>query len=441
MHVLGEDSMFHRYWKNRAEQPEAPPPGESFFPVIPLALCRASDEALQSATCHPPALKGEKSTPTPPKIKHLAAMLQIEAERETFLETPSPDRQPSPVCGYLGSMHEQVKIWLKEKKEFSPSALEKLAENPYIFLLTQLFRIQDPRIPADTPDPRNRGGLIHFILCTIYSAIARDEAGLNLPRRWAEKADSTWRIQTKETAQSIPLANFQQTHQAEIFAFAECTAKKIMNEAIAREKMLGHPVIWSTEQEKILVQVLNQVQLDIETCEAETRFPAYFEYTFSHLDLQGIIEARGTVDRIDLIFNPDNELEKIRVLDYKGISAAKNRAEYIQDIHRMLDAQLPIYALAAQKLFFGETHTDFANARTEAGYLFYDRDFEMVKRKVKSSLVQMDEPLLFETFFKTLSENIQRIKTGNFPTDPLIASYTDYSAICRTTPIAPNELS
>jgi len=382
MRVLNEDSMFHRHWKRGMEHPEkaSPVPGESFLPVIPLPLCRAADEALQSATAHPPAAE-ETDTPASPKIKHLAEMLRIEAERDAFLETEPEKRTPSLVCGYLGNMREKTATWLEQKQELSPSALEKLAENPYMFLLSQIFRIQDPKIPADTPDPRDRGGLIHAILRTIYSAIAHHQADLNLPRKWARKIDGTWRLQDHEHTHAIPLALFQKEHEKELLEFAERTAQKMMNEAIAQQKMLGHPAIWPTEQKKMMVQILNQVRLDVETAEEEHRYPAYFEYAFEQLDLQGIVRARGSIDRIDLIFTPEGELEKIRVLDYKGTSSARAKPEeYIQDIHRMLDAQLPIYALAAQKLFFEETHTPFANSHTEAGYLFYDRDFKAVNK-------------------------------------------------------------
>jgi len=52
----------------------------------------------------------------------------------------------------------------------------------------------------------------------------------------------------------------------------------------------------------------------------------------------------------------------------------------------------------------------------------------------------MSEPDLLETFLHTLSQSLERIKTGNFPTDPLIASFSDHSAICRTTPVSRDEL-
>ncbi|MCK5675559.1 MAG: PD-(D/E)XK nuclease family protein, partial [Verrucomicrobia bacterium] len=197
----------------------------------------------------------------------------------------------------------------------------------------------------------------------------------------------------------------------------------------------GHPGVWAAEQEKVMEQVLNFVRYDAETCAAENRFPALFELKFgsdSAVDLD-VVRLHGVIDRIDLVFTETGDLEKLRVLDYKGPSRSRSkREEYIDEIHRNLDCQLPIYAFAAQQYFLGGFNTPLANGATEAGYLFYQRDFKEIGKTLKKSLVPMDEPGMVGGFLGTLRGNIQRLKAGDFAVDPLVETYNDYQSVCRT---------
>ena len=179
--------------------------------------------------------------------------------------------------------------------------------------------------------------------------------------------------------------------------------------------------------------VSNFIRYDVQNCTAENRFPALFEHAFDHMDLQGLVQVRGKIDRIDLLFADTGELKKMRVLDYKGSSRARNKTEeYEDEIRSNLDCQLPIYAMAAQRYFLGESNTEQTNAMTEAGYLFYERDFPKIGKSLKKCLLPMDTPELLDDFLETLTENLRRLKDGDFAVDPLIASYNDYQSVCRT---------
>ena len=112
----------------------------------------------------------------------------------------------------------------------------------------------------------------------------------------------------------------------------------------------------------------------------------------------------------------------------------------MDEIRRNLDCQLPIYAFAAQEYFWGESHTPEVNAMTEAGYLFYQRDFKEIGKTLKKSLIPMDEPGLIDGFLNTLSENIRRLKAGDFAVDPLVSAYNDYQSVCRTEAVQREEL-
>ncbi|VGO19859.1 PD-(D/E)XK nuclease family protein [Pontiella sulfatireligans] len=414
-----------------------PMPGESFLPIIPFPLCRAKDEALQSAvsggaTSSSSADSGDAIPPS--ALKHVVEMLQIEAEREAFMETPVADRVPSKYCGHINALKDKVADWFARKEELSPTALEALAHCRYIFLLERMFGLRDPREADDTPDPMERGGLIHSILHEIYSAITLGTSGVDAPCAWAVKTTAGWKKRTEDGVDAVPLAVLVPEH----VDFARATTERRLAEA-----RLGHPGVWDAERKKILEMVLNFVRLDVETCADQNRFPALFELKFggdSAVDL-GEVKLHGVIDRIDLIFADTGDLKTVRVLDYKGASRSRSKKDdYIDEIRRNLDCQLPVYAFAAQQHFFGECNADGANAMTEAGYLFYERDYSKVGKIAEKSLISLDEDGLVDAFLATLLSNIQRLEAGDFAVDPLIASYSDWQSICRTEAVDRDEL-
>jgi RecB family exonuclease len=429
-------NIFFRHWKSQqsaAPEDRVPMPGESFLPIIPLPLCRAKDEALQAAV----TTAARASLPVDDnvgagaadKFGHLVEMLNIEAERDAFLDAPADERKPSKYCGHIQALKDKVANWFEQKNELSPTALEGLAQCRYVFLLERILGLRDARTADDTPDPMERGGLIHSILQEIYSAVATGESGIEVPRCWAVKTSNGWMKRAEDGVDALPLATFVPELEKEYVAFAGKIAEERMDQA-----QLGHPGIWAAEREKILEMVLNFVRHDVATCSAENRFPALFELKFggeTAVDL-GEVKLHGVIDRIDLVFNETNTLKKVRVLDYKGSSRIRpKKDDYIAEIHRNLDCQLPVYSLAAQNHFFGTCNTEAVNVMTEAGYLFYERDFPKIGKTLAKSLIPMDEPQSIDKFLDTLFKNLHCLKVGDFAVDPLITTYQDYESICR----------
>jgi RecB family exonuclease len=441
---LGEGNVFERHYEKQRlldKDEREPMPGESFLPVIPLPVCRADDEFLQSVIHNGsgavPTINPDEVELVPP-IEHLAKVLEIEAEREAYLETEIDRREPSKYCGHIESLKEKVATWFENKGELSPTALEALARNRYVFLVEYLFGLDVERALDDTPDPMDRGSLIHSTLRKIYEAIANGEAGVDVPRCWAVKTDNGWAQRNEGGVDAIPLAVFQPDFEDEYMAFAERLAVKALKSA-----KLGHPGVWGAEQQKVLEQILNFIRYDAQTCAAEGRYPALFELQFggeSAVDLSEV-RLKGRIDRVDLIFKETGGLSKVRVLDYKGSSRAHtNTDDYVEEIRRNLDCQLPVYAFAAQQHLFGAFNTEDANAMTESGYLFYERKFDEVGRKLKKSLIPLNEEGMVAGFLTTLSENIRRLKAGDFAVDPLLESYNDYQSLCRTDAVSLEEL-
>ncbi|WP_372845767.1 PD-(D/E)XK nuclease family protein [Pontiella sp.] len=422
-----------------AQQPLAPEdrtpmPGESFLPIVPLPLCRAPDEALQAAVqpgrravCDP--MPVPQAAPRLPAT-HVVAMLNIEAERAAFLDTPVDERPPSAFCGHVPALRDRVRAWFDRQEEMSPTALESLAHCRYVFLLERVFGIRDPRVADDSPDPMERGGLIHSILHEIYNAIALGESGIGAPRHWAVKSDRGWMKRADAGVDAIPLATFDPNREDEYVAFARKVAGRKMD-----AEVLGHPGVWAAERAKILEMVLNIVRHDVATCATENRFPALFEQTFggaTAVDL-GEVRLKGVIDRVDMVFAETGLLERLRVLDYKGSSRARSKKEeYVEEVRRNLDCQLPVYAFAAQHFFFETFNTAELNALTETGYQIYQREPGQVGRSLAKSLIPLDEPGMVEGFLSTLGNNLRRLKDGDFAVDPLIETYSDFVSVCRT---------
>ena len=436
--AVGEDSVFVDYMtqqqaKNRNER--LPMLGESFLSFIPIALCCATDEALQSAMQKEGSCNPDDSTEKS-RFDSLIKRVKIETERNLFLDTPIEQRIPSIYSGFLGSSQSAIQAWFDAQEALSPTALERLAHSRYLFFVEKVLHIHDPKIADDAPNPMDRGGLIHQILAEIYQAFLEETD------RWAVLGESGWQLRSEGGKDAIPLVHFVAAQKKRYLEEAEKKSRALLTSN--RGPMFGAPRVWEVEQEKIVQMVQNFVRYDVEHAEEERRYPALFEMHFEKetaLDL-GLVRVKGVVDRLDLIFEETGQLAKIRVLDYKGLSRSRSHADdYRNEICLNLDCQLPLYAFAAQQLFFGEFNTEKTNLLTDAGYLFYQREYAKVASLLKKSLISLAEPNLTERFFETLSQNIDALQRGDFSTDPLIASYNDYISLCRTLPVDPDELN
>ena len=402
---------------------EKPALGASFHTILPPELCLAEDEVRQTKAKLSPA----------PTLHHSI--------------TPSP------------ALHQ----WLENNPEFSATALESLARNRFVFFLEKVLGIRPDRTHEDDTDPADRGTIIHDILEQVYTAIAK-QSGLYATQSRASvplaflpgeppaaendrdgRSTLIWKI-----AQSgeIPLAVFDPSKADDLLALAREIAGEEFKKAERRpSRHLGHPSIWEAEKRKLLQVIENFVRMDIETAQAENRYPALFEMKFDTkhrlpvaLERNGEqIQLKGKIDRIDLIFNKDGELDRLLVVDYKS----KSRNDTVNNLEKKialnLDCQLPLYTFAAQQKFFGAHNTPELNEKTQAVYHLQERDLnEMTKHFTKKRLSM--NPELTETFLETLFSNVRKLRSGDLATEPLIAGYDDYSHICRTTAIDPKEL-
>jgi len=411
---------------------EKPALGESFHTILPPEACRAEDEVRQTTAW----LAKDVDATSPPRSQQ---------ERQCGEDTASTIRK-----------------WMADNPEFSATALESLARNRFVFFLEKVLSIRPDLTHEDDTAPMDRGVVIHDILEQVYTAIAK-QSGLYAtrinvdavsPPRFpvAENAVGTprlrWRITQHADHDSIPLAVFNPNKADELLALAREIAEEQFRKAERRpSRHLGHHAVWETEKRKILQMIENFVRMDIETAQAENRYPALFEMKFDQKhDLpvtvkRGDEEVRlkGKIDRIDLIFDSNGDLARLLVIDYKSRFSNKPLATLEKEVELNLDCQLPLYTFAAQEKFFGDHNTPELNEKVQAVYHLQERDLKTMTRHFEKKRLTMS-PELTDKFMETLFSNVRKLRAGDLATEPLIAHYDDYSHICRTPAIDPKEL-
>lgn len=403
--------------------------GESFHTILPPEFCRAEDEVRQTkawiaATATPRSKSEIRTSKSETKLEN--SKFEIRASNLSNQATQTG-------CADL------IQRWLEKNPEFSATALESLARNRFVFFLEKVLGIKSDRTHEDDTDPMDRGNVIHEILEQVYTAIAK-QSGL-----YATNASNVWKI-----AQSgeIPLAVFDPAKADKLLALARSIAEEEFAKAERRPSFhLGHPAVWETEKRKLMQMIENFVRMDIETAQAENRYPALFEMKFDAKHALPValkrgeeeVRLKGKIDRIDLIFNKDGDLDRLLVVDYKSRSRNDSMDNLGKKVALNLDCQIPLYTFAAQQKFFGAHNTPKLNEKTQAVYHLQERDLKKMTNHFEKKRLTMN-PELTEAFFETLFSNVRKLRAGDLATEPLIAGYEDYSHICRTAAIDPKEL-
>jgi RecB family exonuclease len=410
-----------------------PPHGESFHTILPPEAVRAEDEARQTRAW----------------LSHNAdAMI--------------PSRS-DPVETRDGDIASTIRKWMKDHPEFSATALESLARNRFVFFLEKVLGINPDRTHEDDTDPMDRGTLVHDILEQVYTAVAERSDW------YAKKVSNGWKLSQEG---EIPLAVFDPAKADDLLALARGIAEEEFSKAERRpSRHLGHPTVWETEKRKLHQVVENFIRMDLKTALAENRYPALFEMKFDAehglpLTLHSApgsvrefrnengaiflnsrtdpccdtIQLKGKIDRIDLIFDSNGDLERLLVVDYKSKSKTDSAETIARKTALNFDCQLALYTFAAQQFFFGAHNTPGLNEKVQAVYHLQERDLKKMTSHFGSDKKRLTmTPELTEAFLETLFSNVWKFISGDLAPEPLIAGYEDYSHICRTPAIDPKE--
>lgn len=221
---------------------------------------------------------------------------------------------------------------------FSATRLEKLASCPYAFFLRYLLGVEPPEEiefdPAVWLDARNRGSLLHQVLCDFMTAAAGR----------GEKISFT-------------------AHRAEIVALAERTI-----EAYRMKIPPPSERVFEYEHDRILADL--DIFLKVEEARDGPERPLEFEKAFRvPLDLGAAegtesedFQLAGSIDRIDSL-GPG----LFRVIDYK--TGGYGHFEGFKKFGRGRLLQPALYALAVEMIHAGDGPGAVPEVR-ESGYLF-----------------------------------------------------------------------
>ena len=408
--------------------------GESFLAAVPAGLVRTADEALLLAQQEPEGDGGDVSQPW----RELADRFAMETERRVYLHHAEAQREASVYMGHVPALREKVQEWLSAQQALSPTTLEALTHCRFLFLLNRVLGLEEVRELDDFPQPLDRGRLMHRIFCAVYRGLAAGEVSGVRSQAWAVRGELGWRLLEQEQEESIALVRLRADDREAVLAYADGVARELIERAVAAEQALGHPAVWSVEQEKLVESVRTAVSFDVTTCEAERRFPALFEFMFDEsLGVEvGGVAIKGTVDRVDLVFDQTGQLSALQVLDYKGSSRAETKAElYAERVMEALDCQLPLYAFAAQQFFLDRYNEPTVNEQTWAGYIIAERDPKAFPRIRKKALLPLSWPEMAETFVSSLCAQLERVRAGDFSVDPYHGGFENYAAVLRNEPI------
>ena len=175
---------------------------------------------------------------------------------------------------------------------------------------------------------------------------------------------------------------------------------------------------------------LNQLEVYLNQAGQNWRFEKV-EAKFGARDSDGVITnplilgedserivLQGTIDRIDVLRDPDQPTTRFRVLDYKS-----GHVPSLKEVREQGAIQLPLYALAIERLaLLGDT------AETE-GFGYWD-----LRKDGWKAIKIPDWERLRDSLEDHILEAVARLRAGAFPVasrDPYCTGFCEYRNLCR----------
>ena len=440
---------FYEKQKNISSYDRKPMPGESFLSFIPKEFCHNHDELIKTEILEKNIYELSNNN----EYNALFKRIHVQKERDDYLK--SEKKIASIYTGHLKKKElvKEINNWINKQDAFSPSALEDLMHNRYIFLLKRIFNFKNVDMAEDLTNKKLVGNLIHDILKNIYLDLKNNKSQLNLSTAWANLEEDKWKKSSKKkNNKSIKLLVLDSNKLEQILSFSQNKANEIIDETIKsfsehQKALLGSTSGWLIEREKIISSVLRIVQFDVICSKKRNSYPILFEFIFgpsqsTNLTLEGI-PIKGCVDRIDLCFDKENNLSEIHVIDYK--SKKNNTYETnIERIKKAMDCQLIIYAFATQNFLFGKFNNTLLNEKTKISFMEYE-GINFSDKKLKDyysdktdliplsyfKLIPLSYPGMVKEFLENLVKNFQYIKMGNFSIYPYYQKFDAHEQLLR----------
>lgn len=294
---------------------------------------------------------------------------------------------------------------------FSVSNLGQYGKCPMAFMFQRLLGIEALPEPGEELEPAALGLLLHAILAQFYRR--RIDAGRG--RVSAEQAEAAW-SELEEVAH-------------EMFAKFECDGQT------------GHELLWPFTREAALRKLRTWLKAEAAAGD-RLKVPGLEPYLFEHsygdspetalvieTDQAGPVRVRGRIDRIDLVGQ-----DGFFLFDYKTGSSVPSA----KDIREGRDLQMPLYALAGEKVLFGGSDGPQRTCRGWAYVRVGWPEGEAFAGKVlaRDHGCEKDGMRgLIKVSKEKVGEHVAGIRSGRFiwPTacSDQPVGYCDYKLICR----------
>ncbi len=276
---------------------------------------------------------------------------------------------------------------LNQKSSISPTRLETLAECPRRFFLRYLLGVEPPAAVEYDPslwlDARQRGSLLHDVLCEFMTEVVR---------------------------------RGEKPHRSRHFDLAMATAEKVLAEW---KNEIPPPSERVYEKERRELCDALEVFLRVEAGREPEAEPFWFEKKLApvllKLDPQTSFRLSGIVDRVDRI-GP----HRYRIIDYKSGKPGKYEKARAFGHGRVL--QHALYALAVEEVLRSEGREGPARV-AESGYFFPTWRGEGQERIIKN----FDRAVLK----RLLDDLLDILARGYFvPFSDEPCRFCDYAAVC-----------
>lgn len=238
------------------------------------------------------------------------------------LEASGADSLRRKQCRFTGWLEDEELCRLVRRaagSSFSASALEVYAACPFRYLAERIWQQQDMGAKDELPGPADEGSLLHKVLAVFMGK----------------------HLQEKLTG--YPLPQLEQE-------LGRCFAG--VCEDFVSDGQISSNVFWQAEQQRLLKLLLLWLRSEYqEQQQWQGYLPCAVEWDFSsrggrQLDLQldcgSRVSIRGSIDRLD------SSGSRVFVTYYKRSESSVPSAKALKD---GLDLQLPVYLLAAGKLY------------------------------------------------------------------------------------------
>ncbi|MCA9230310.1 MAG: exodeoxyribonuclease V subunit gamma [Planctomycetales bacterium] len=309
---------------------------------------------------------------------------------------------------------------------WSPSQLEDYATCPFRFFSEQILKLEPPSELALRSDARRRGSLLHQVLARVHAHLGDESATTS-----ENQSELVLRFQEllSQAVAAAPLEGLQhwlrEIERREIEAWAGQYAQQ---ETDYRKQ-------WGKLDEPLRPMYL-EIRFgsparsgdSISDKSASTSLP--FE-----LDLGSEqIRLTGQIDRVDV--GRVGETAVFNIIDYKSGTEVKLQIDQIRAGRQL---QLPLYAMAAEKLLLAEQgalalSTGYWNVQSKG---FIRRSggplaIRCLEGKTVKTSEQWDE--LQPAILQRIGQLVDGIRHGQFPvfnSDEHCTSYCSFSTICR----------